>query len=166
MIETTSSIREIIADTYIHCFVALLFMTLFFLLSFKNSITEVVDKYENVIDNIVNKSNFTKTTNYIENLNDLNESYLDKLYFPEDITRNLKISLITQLLVLFVSSIAVVYILDKPLKYWIKLSFNKLIFFTSLLCLHIIFYETIEITYTDVLKEDIYKILQKNLNIL
>ncbi len=166
MIERTSSIRDSIVDTYIHCFAALFLTTIVFLLTFRNSVTEVIDKYENVMNNIDIKSNFNKPINYDENLNDLDETYLDKSYFPSDITRNLKTSLYTQLGIFFISCIVVGYIVDKPLKYWRTFALNKLLFFAALTCLYIIFHETVELKYTDIFNEDIYKILQKTINSL
>jgi len=167
MIIRSSSIKELVIDIYTHSFFALLMLSVFFLLGQVKRFRENLDETTEEVLTEINLPNYvskTDKTNDDINLDNLQKIYDDSSFFDKEIVENLRLSLYTQIGILFISTIIIYFISGKGSKFWKKILFEKVIFFLILVSLEYILYETVIREYEDIKHKDVFNILKRNID--
>lgn len=167
MIIRSSSFKEFILDTYLHAFFGLLVVSLIFILGEIKRYRKDLEEITKVVLEKINLTNYiTKTDKATDdsNLDNLSEIYTNYSFFSKELSDNIKLGIYTQLGVLLVTVLVVIFISEKGKNFWKNILFEKVIFFLILISLQYIFYETVVNEYQDIKHKDVFKIIKKNIN--
>ena len=167
MIIRSTSFKGLVIDSYLHAFIAIGTMSILFMLAqitrYQKDLNSIVSEVFDSINltNHITKPNKVDTDSRLDSLSKI---YDNSKFYNKYIGENVKISLFTQLGILFVTVIMIAIISGRNRKFWYNLLFDKIIFFTILVSLEYIFYETVVRSYQDITFKDVFEILKKNIN--
>lgn len=167
MIIRSSSFKEFILDTYLHAFFGLLVVSLIFILGEIKRYRKDLEEITKIVLEKINLTNYITKTDKVtddSNLDNLSEIYTNSSFFSKELSDNIKLGIYTQLGVLLVTVLVVIFISEKGKNFWKNILFEKVIFFLILISLQYIFYETVVNEYQDIKHKDVFKIIKKNIN--
>lgn len=167
MIIRSTSFKGFVIDSYLHAFIALGTMSILFILAQITRYQKDLNSMVSDVFNSINLSNHVTKPNKADTdsrLDSLSKIYDNSKFYNKYIGKNVKISLFTQIGILFFTVIMIAAISGRNIKFWYNLLYDKIIFFIILISLEYIFYETVVRSYQDIAFKDVFEILKKNIN--
>ena len=167
MIIESSKITELVIDITIHGFFVMTFTSIIYILYENSRVKQELDDITTELFEEIDMSDYVTKTDKAEDdtiLDKLSQIYEDTPFYDKLIGDIINTNIISQIFILLILVICIGYIHNKSRSYWSKFTFEKVIFFTMLICIELIFIFEIFEKYEDLKLKDIFEIVRKNIH--